>query len=254
MEIQSPILISVPHSSTEFPEEVREYYPESVRRNPRDTDWHVDKLYGFCAEIGIEVVVAPYSRYVIDLNRDPGSQALYDDGRVETSLIPSKSFEGEEILIKPIPREEVDRRKEEYFWSYYQNLREKLDQRVEKFGQALLFDAHSIKRNVKSIQSEPFPDLILGDADEESASALIIDGALNALGTGPYKVNHNHPFKGGHITRYFGQISDDIHALQLEMSQDIYMNEETNEYEPEKAQKVQEVLKTLFNELKVLLQ
>lgn len=253
MSLSSPILISVPHSGTGFPKEVEKFYSEEVRNHPMDTDWHIDKLYAFTKEMGIEMVVAPYSRYVIDLNRNPNGKSLYDDGRAITELIPTKSFSGEELLQEELTEEEIQRRKESYFNPYHDELKSKLNERVKKFGCALLFDAHSIKRVVKSIQEEPFPDMILGDNDENSASALIIDGALNALGTGPFKVNHNSPFKGGYITRSIGSLSDDIHALQLEMSQDLYMNEETDEFDPEKAEAVQEVLRHLFEELHELL-
>jgi N-formylglutamate deformylase len=254
MTALNPVLISVPHSGIQFPEEIKSTYKSEFLSHPKDTDWFVDQLYSFAAELSIEVVVAPYSRYVIDLNRNPEGQALYGDGRNETTLIPRTTFEGESLFSKDPPtQEECQRRLSEYYWPYYKNLEEKLSDRVKSFGQALLFDAHSIKRQVSSIRLEAFPDMILGSADDSSASPEIIKLARKVLDNGPYEVTYNHPFKGGHITRYFGKPKNNIHALQLEMSQDIYMNEETTVYDSKKAQKVQILLRKLFSELLVSL-
>ncbi len=250
MKPSNPILISVPHSGTDFPSEVQEYYKDHVLDHPEDTDWFIGKLYDFSAELEIEMVQAPYSRYVIDLNRDPKQGSLYKDGRSETSLVPSTNFLGVSILKKEIPETEIQRRLNQYYWPYYKTLEDKLKLRVETFGKALLFDAHSIKRNVPTIRKEDFPDMILGNADQTSAKKEIIELALSKLKAGPFDVNHNDPFKGGHITRYFGSLSTEIQALQLEMSQDLYMNEETTTYSKEKANKVRGVLVELFKALK----
>ncbi|MFT6070808.1 MAG: N-formylglutamate amidohydrolase [Bacteriovoracaceae bacterium] len=249
MKPKSPILISVPHSGIQFPEEVRSYYNQKTLNSPADTDWFIDQLYNFAPELDIEIVVAPYSRYVIDLNRDPESKLLYQDSRQETGLIPSKSFSGKEILLKEINQEEAQRRIDSYYWPYYKMIQEKLDERIELFSKCLLFDAHSIKRLVPKISKDPFPDMIIGDADETSADKNLIDCALKSLRKGPFEVAHNHPFKGGHITRYFGKRSPVQHALQLEMSQDLYMNEQKVLYDEVKALKVQAVLRDMFEAL-----
>lgn len=254
MSTQGPILISVPHSGVSFPSEVRKYYKDEVVNHPEDTDWFVDRLYDFAQDMGIEVVVAPYSRYVIDLNRDPASKSLYSDGRSETSLTPSTNFLGESILKTPVDDLEAQRRIQEYYWPYYKNLEKKLRARVQDHGSALLFDAHSIKRNVKTIRKDSFPDMILGNSDETTASPAIIKLALDSLGCAEFQLNHNDPFKGGHITRYFGNLDPKINALQLEMSQDIYMNEETTEFDEVKAEKVRALLKPFFIQVQTLLE
>lgn len=254
MTAHGPILISVPHSGTSFPSSVREYYTDKALNCPEDTDWFIHELYDFAPEMGIELVMAPNSRYVIDLNRSPENSSLYSDGRSQTSLTPSCTFLGENILKKEIPTEEIKRRLDQFYWPYYKELERKLNLRVKKFGKALLFDAHSIKRNVKTIREQPFPDMILGDADQTTASEVLISTALKALASGDYQVEHNNPFKGGHITRYFGNLNKNVHALQLEMSQDIYMNEKSTTYNKEKADKVRELLKKFFKKLTLVLE
>jgi len=84
-----PILISIPHCGTEFPEELKEQYNPKLIKAPDDTDWFVQQLYDFAPSMGMTMVSAKYSRWVIDLNRDPQSKPLYTDGRIITALCPT---------------------------------------------------------------------------------------------------------------------------------------------------------------------
>ena len=87
-----PILLSVPHCGIAFPEELRDQFNPALSKSPDDTDWFVDKLYSFALELGIPMISATYSRWVIDLNRDPESKPLYQDGRIITALCPTTTF------------------------------------------------------------------------------------------------------------------------------------------------------------------
>jgi N-formylglutamate deformylase len=81
-----PIIISIPHCGTEFPDELKDdYLPQQVG-SLDDTDWFLQDLNDFASSMGITVVYAKYSRWVIDLNRDPQSAPLYNDGRLITGL------------------------------------------------------------------------------------------------------------------------------------------------------------------------
>src|SRR5262245_54686886 len=71
-----PLLISVPHAGTAVPDEIARTFTRSGLELP-DTDWYVDRLYGFAEELGASVIRASVSRYVVDLNRGPDSASLY---------------------------------------------------------------------------------------------------------------------------------------------------------------------------------
>ena len=202
-----PFILSVPHCGTAFPEELKNDYVPEMMQNPDDTDWFVHELYNFASEMGITIIHAKYSRWVIDLNRDPESAPLYDDGRIITGLTTTTDFFGKDIYVSEdkIPnKEEVERRLEKYYWPYYQKIISLLEDRKAEFGKALLWDAHSIRRSVPTIRKDFFPDMILGNNDEKTADSALISTALNNLSAGDFQVNHNTPFKGGHITRFFG--------------------------------------------------
>tara|TARA_R110001599_G_scaffold109575_1_gene273149 strand:+ start:10202 stop:10993 length:792 start_codon:yes stop_codon:yes gene_type:complete len=245
-----PIIISSPHSGTYFPPEVAaQLKPESVA-NPDDTDWFIDKLYDFASAMGITMITANYSRWVIDLNRDPNSQPLYNDGRVITGLTPNTNFNGDNLYIDATPDQtEINRRLKAYYEPYHQKVAELLANTKAQFGKALLFDAHSIRKVVPGIRKEAFPDLILGDNDETSAAAKIIEAAFSALRTNEYDLQHNHPFKGGYITRSFGKPEENIYALQLEMAKTNYMDDSETLYDEARANKMRVILQNLFQEL-----
>lgn len=245
-----PIIISSPHSGTFFPDGVKAQLKSEVVTNPDDTDWFIDKLYDFAPEMGITMITANYNRWVIDLNRNPESKPLYSDGRVITGLVPTTNFNGDQLYKDEEPSDfEIERRLEAYYKPYHKKLAELINETKNKFGKVLLFDAHSIRDIVPGIRKEAFPQLILGDNDETSASKEIIDITMNSLGKGAYQLEHNHPFKGGHITRFFGNPNENIHALQLEMCKSNYMDDTQTKYHFEKASNMRKLLKVLFSNL-----
>ena len=247
-----PIIISVPHCGINFPAELKDQYKRELINSPDDTDWFVDRLYDFAPALGITMITANYSRWVIDLNRDPQSKPLYSDGRIITALCPTTTFLGESLYKderKEVDPLEIERRVELYYNPYHQKIESLLQQRKEKFGKVLLWDCHSIRQVVKTIQQEKFPDLILGNADLTSASPGLIETALGVLDHSDYSVNHNHPFKGGFITRYFGKPSENQHALQLEMTKMNYMNDGETKYDQARADKMRSVLVKVFENL-----
>ncbi len=247
-----PIILSVPHAGTAFPKELKNTYNKRLQQQIDDTDWYIDKLYKFARKMGITIIKAKYSRWVIDLNRDPESAPLYNDGRIITGLTPSTDFYGNAIYKKKkfIPdATEINRRLEAYYWPYYKKIEELLIERKASFGKALLWDAHSIRAFVPTIRKEKFPDLILGNNDGKTADLKLTNTAIEGLKSGDYQVNLNTPFKGGHITRYFGKPEHDIHALQLEMNKILYMDDRELNFNEDRADKMRAVLKTTFEGL-----
>ncbi len=241
-----PIVISIPHAGINFPPELKKHYKKRMRNFVDDTDWYVHRLYDFAPELGITVIKANLSRWVIDLNRDPESTPLYNDGRLITTCTPTTDFFGNSIYkskaVEPEPAEK-QRRLDTYYWPYYKEIETLLEKRKNQFGKVLLWDAHSIRHKVSTIQKEVFPDMILGNNDEKTAHPELINTALKKLKSGTFNINHNTPFKGGHITRYFGKPENNTHALQLEMNKILYMDDNEITYNKKRAAEVKQVLK-----------
>ena len=224
---QAPIIISVPHVGTELPIDIKDHLHPDIASQLPDTDWFVDQLYDFSTEIGAVLIKARYSRYVIDLNRPIEGPSLYSDSRRQTDVIPATSFEGIPLYKAGYKLDNAEREKRIalYYQPYYEELHAHIERGLEMFGRVLLWDAHSIKRHVRSIQAEPFPDLMLGDRDGHTAEPSLVQAALKELKSSPYSVAYNAPFKGGQITRFHGQSAPGLYAMQLDMSQDIYMTD-----------------------------
>ena len=250
-----PILISIPHAGTYIPPSIEQQLKPHLLPAD-DTDWFVGQLYAFATAMGITIIQANYSRWVIDLNRDPESKPLYNDGRIITALCPTTDFLGKPIYInerQQVSQPEVEERVKLYFEPYHQKIQSLLDGLKTNFGQVLLWDAHSIRKNVASIYPKNFPDLILGDADKTTASKPLINITMDHLLASDYTVSHNHPFKGGFITRHFGRPEKQQHALQLEMTKPNYMDDAEINYDKKRAGKMQQFLKgTLLALLKQL--
>jgi N-formylglutamate deformylase len=245
-----PVVISVPHSGTLFPDSLKNEFETKQLQTLDDTDWFVDKLYSFGPSLGMPILKANYSRWVIDLNRDPQSKPLYTDGRVITALCPATDFMGNPLYKdkrNAVAQEEVNKRLAVYYTPYHQQLQNLISATKAQFGYAILWDCHSIRSHVSAIRPTRFPDLILGTADETSASASLIQQTLSILKKSKWQVSHNNPFKGGYITRQYGKPHEQIHALQLEMCKDIYLNDSQTEWHSERAGIVQSLLQeTLF--------
>jgi len=245
-----PILISSPHSGTYFPPEIKSRIKPELAERPDDADWFIDKLYDFAPSMGIAMISANYCRWVIDLNRYPQTEPLYTDGRVITGLCPITDFNGLPLYDGKVPDDtEIEQRLEDYFIPYHKKVDELLTGLVERHGKALLFDAHSIRKSVPGISAKPFPDLILGDNDLTSASPSIIASAYEALHNGPFGVQHNIPFKGGYITRFFGKPEQNIHALQLEMAKSNYMDDTETQYHEGRANGMRDLLREMFTNI-----
>lgn len=252
LQEQVPIIVSVPHCGVQFPPELKEQYKEELIKAPDDTDWFVHQLYDFAPSMGITMITANYSRWVIDLNRDPESKPLYTDGRIITGLCPTTNFLGESIYRdnrNEIDAKEIRRRVDQYYTPYHQKISELLKAAKNKFGNVLLWDCHSIRQHVPTIHKEKFPDLILGDADGTSASPGLIETTLKTLEESGYNVSHNYPFKGGYITRNNGRPGDNVHALQLEMTKVNYMDDLELTYNNAKAEKMRMILEKVFERL-----
>ena len=230
--------------------------PESIAAQLRseatilpDTDWFVNRLYDWAPDLGAGLITANYSRYVIDLNRPPDDAALYQS---ETpGLVPVRTFSGAPIYKRAPPDAvEVQSRISEYWQPYHDAIRNELERMCTQYGYAILFDAHSIRSQVPALFRGILPDLSLGSYEGRSAGPGLINTALGVLnGQDDFSHVKDGRFKGGFITRHFGRPDQGLHALQLEMSQTVYMREDPPQYDREAALHVQEFLKHLITRL-----
>ncbi len=221
-----PLLVSLPHVGTEIPEDQRPRYVERALAT-EDTDWFLDRLYAFATDLGASLLVPRYSRYLIDLNRPSDNRPMYA-GANNTELCPTRFFTGD-----PLYREghapddaEVRRRVSTYWQPYHDALAAELARLRAAHGQVVLFDGHSIKSELPWLFEGTLPHLNLGTAGGASCGARLA-ASVEAVFAAQQRYSHVHNgrFKGGHITRHYGNPAGGVHALQLEMCWRAYMDE-----------------------------
>lgn len=244
----APLLVSMPHVGTLIPDELKaSYQPRALATE--DTDWHLERLYGFAAELGASVIVPNYSRYVIDLNRPPEDTPMYP-GASNTELCPTRFFTGDPLYLdgRAPDADEKLRRRERFWQPYHQALQGELQRLRAAHGHAVLFDAHSIKSVLPWLFDGKLPDLNLGTADGRSCDAgLTAQLAAVLAGQGDYTHIVNGRFKGGYITRNYGQPAQGVHTVQLEMCWSTYMQEQAPyDYDESIASRVQPLLRQLL--------
>ncbi len=242
---ESPLLISVPHDGRLLPPEIAGQMTETALSLP-DTDWHVARLYEFARELGASLLVARYSRYVVDLNRPADDAALYP-GQLATGLCPRQTFDGHDLYVDDVTIDSAARVKQ--FWRpYHEKLSDTLERRRQTHGRALLWDAHSIASHIPALFDGELPVLNIGTFDGRSCDEEIAAAVMQAAAASPYDAVRDARFKGGYITRHYGDPASGVHAIQLELAQRAYMNEQTREFEPAKASQLADTLRALLAE------
>jgi N-formylglutamate deformylase len=250
-EGSTPLLISMPHCGTGLPDDLAAAMtPAGLEVG--DTDWHVEKLYDFAASMGASVIQPHYSRYVIDLNRAPDDSNLYP-GANSTGLCPTSSFADQPLYREGCApdADEIARRLATWWRPYHEALQAELARLKQQHGIALLFDAHSIRSVVPRFFEGQLPDLNIGTASGSSCAPSMLSAVELVLGEQQdYSYVIDQRFKGGYITRAYGQPDLGIHSLQLELSQRNYMEEPLPfNYLPEQAAQLQPLLRRLIQRL-----
>jgi N-formylglutamate deformylase len=223
----APLLVSMPHAGTLIPPDIEaRMTPAALKR--ADTDWHQPQLYNFLSALGANVLVALNSRYVIDLNRSPDGVPLYANAD-STELCPTTTFIHEPLYQagETPSAAEITSRTENFFKPYHAKIAETLAEIKARHGYALLFEAHSIKSVLPRFFDGTLPDINLGTADGASCGPGIGDALLDAARSSTQHSSVlNGRFKGGYITRAFGDPANNIHTVQLELTWKSYMAED----------------------------
>src|ERR1700761_6773330 len=246
-EGSAPLLISIPHVGTNIPADIAATMTPIAQRT-EDCDWHLDRLYAFARELGASFLMPSNARYVIDLNRPPDGENLYP-GQDTTGLLPVDTFDKEPLYRDGhLPDEaEVARRRDAYWKPYHEALQGELAALKAQHGKVLLWEAHSIRSRVPRFFDGRLPDFNFGTSNGASAAAGMGE-ALAALVErhGGYTAVANGRFKGGYITRQYGQPEQGVQAVQLELSQITYMEEQMPyAYDETLAAKVEPLLEAL---------
>ncbi|MFI5016148.1 MAG: N-formylglutamate amidohydrolase [Hyphomicrobiales bacterium] len=239
-ELDCPIVFCSPHSGRFYPERFLSAARLNAFELRRSEDAFLDLLLEPAAERGVPLIHARFPRAYLDVNREPYELdprliegpipgfANTRSMRVAAGLgaIPRIVADGQDIYRRRLPVAEAFERIETLHKPFHARLRRLVQRARATFGVALLVDWHSMPSSDAS-GGRPTPDFVLGDRFATSCTPQIVDAVEGLLRRKGFSVSRNKPYAGGFITESYGNPAQGTHALQIEASRALYMDERT---------------------------
>lgn len=246
-----PVVVSVPHAGELVPDDVPGAMALEDRILKRDLDLYTDEIWEAAPQTGATLVASRVSRYIVDLNRaaDDISPRTVKGGRrmtkpgyyQERGVVWRTATDGTPVMSRPMTPEEFAERIERFWTPYHNAIAQEVERLRKKFGYCVLLDGHSmpsIGRGSRGRGGERRADIVPGDAEGASCDSALRDTVMRYFLRQGYSVAPNAPYKGGWITRNYGQPSDGVHAIQIEVNRDLYMDEKTFQRRPDGLQRI----------------
>ncbi len=236
-----PVVASLPHSGVYAPRRVLKQFRQDPPPVLAPVDWHLEELYRFLPGLGIPVIQATHSRYVVNLNRAL-TQPLF--GPERESVVARNNCFGNPLYDRELSQGEAEERVDKYYLPYHRRLERILKKTVRHFGRAYLLDLHGYYKG-------PEYDVCLGDVNGTTCSELLTVSFERAFDRQGFSVVRNELWLGGHITRHYGAM-DNVEALQIELWFPSYLEGGTFEEaeapgcDSEKFRGVQERIRRVF--------
>ena len=244
----APVIYTSPHSGTYYPPDLMALtdLPVALLRGSEDS--FVEKLFAAAPEHGSPLLHGLFARSYIDLNREPWEldpemfagqlppHANTMSLRVASGLgtLARVAADGSHIYRDKLNFESAAKRVEEVYFPYHRALAELIARTRRTFGYCLLIDCHSMPANARQ-GGRRRPDIILGDRFGTTCSSQLTDCVHDLLNAQGYLVMRNNPYAGGFTTYNYGRPATGVHALQIEINRDLYMNEQNFKIRPEVA-------------------
>lgn len=258
-------LISIPHSGERVPDETPWLHglPEPILMC--DVDRYVDRLYRTTLDtLKIPHVVTEWHRFVVDLNRLPDdidpttvTGSTNPPGKFWNGIHWAKTTKGDKIMNGPITMELHNQLVQRYFEPFHQNVRKIYDRfRAQGAKKVYHLDAHSMPSQGTSAHKDPGQkrkDIVVSDCEGTSCEPRFKDLVIDAYQQAGLEVGYNWPYGGGRVTQTYGKPKEGQHAIQVEISRALYMDEVSKKFLPDKAAalstKLNTAVKHIMNEL-----
>jgi N-formylglutamate amidohydrolase len=247
----SPVVVSVPHAGIDVAGFAGALAPTLDVRC--DADLFVDELYA--GSLRGAFIKARTSRFVCDLNRDAddvSARAVPQhpsprnaDGR---GFVWEVTTTGTPALARPLTLDEW-RARQGLHAGYHGAIAGALSRARARFGFAVLVDGHSmpsVGRQGHADPGRPRADIVPGDRLGTSCAPALSRRVGEHFRARGLTVAFNDPYRGGYITAHHGRPQEGLHAIQIEMRRDLYMDESTFTRLPEKMARLRQVLAELL--------
>ncbi|MGQ9370718.1 N-formylglutamate amidohydrolase [Azospirillum sp. ST 5-10] len=246
-----PLVVASPHSGRDYPPAFLAASRLDDRTLRKSEDAFVDEIFAAAPTLGAPLLRALFPRAFLDANREAYEldPEMFEDSlprfvntrspRVAAGLgtIARVVANGEEIYREKLRFADATERVQRFHTPYHDALRGLVDATVDRFGHAVLLDCHSMPSAGSTAGGERERegrrvDIVLGDCFGSACAAAVTDAADRVLRAKGYTITRNAPYAGGYTTRHYGRPRRGVHALQIEINRDLYMEEATLERLP----------------------
>jgi N-formylglutamate deformylase len=250
-------VVEIPHAGLSADPIALATLAAPARSIAQDADLYVDELYADAPDEGATVLVSHVSRYVCDLNRasDDADSLAVEGGRARSAphgVIWRSTTESRPALTAPLSRSEYERRIESIYRPYHAALARLLDERIQRFGYVVLLCAHSMPSYGRDGHRDPGSrraDVVPGSRGRTSAAGSVIDIPDRLARERGWSVAHDEPYRGGFSTAHYGRPALHQHAVQVELSRRLYMDEATLAKKPKQFEEVRTYCRDLVARL-----
>lgn len=236
----APVVFNSAHSGRVYPERFLAMTRLDHLSIRQSEDAWVDELFARAPHLGAPMLRAHFPRAYLDVNREPWEldptmfvEPLSDrfnttSPRVAAGLgtLARVVAENKPIYRERLTLDDARMRIEGIYHPYHAALQNLLSEAMSAFGVALLIDCHSMPRISRS-GDRLGPDIVLGDRYGTTCAPMLVDLVETIFTSAGLRVARNRPYAGGFATRTYGRPQHGVHALQIEISRHLYMNEAT---------------------------
>ncbi len=230
---RTPLVLASPHSGRLLPDDFHHtaQLPALVLRRLEDA--HVGALLRQAAQNGVVLFEALHARAAIDLNRAPHeydpamiagqlAMAARPSARVNNGygLFPKIAAPGQPIHRQPIPAAVAEQRIAMLYRPWHAALAQALQTAHARHGYAILLDVHSMP----GLRADRPARIVLGCCHGNSAAGQLVDWLQDWFETAGLRVARNTPYAGGFTTAHHGRPAQGIHAVQIEIDRNLYMD------------------------------
>ncbi len=222
-----PVILGFPHGGTIVPAKIAQHLNDTGRLL-EDTDWHIAQLYEGLLP-SATTVAATFHRYVIDANRDPAGVSLYP-GQNTTGLCPTTDFDGKPIWQSEPKDDDIAARLKKFHVPYHAALAAEVARVKAMHGVAIVYDCHSIRSQIPFLFEGTLPTLNIGTDMGKTCDAKIEQRTFAIAKASGFTHILNGRFRGGWTTRHYGQPATGVHAIQMEITQNAYLETEAQPF------------------------
>jgi len=238
--LTAPLVFNSGHSGRDYPQRFLEMTRLDHLSIRQSEDAFVDELFGRAPHLGTPLLRAHFPRAYLDVNREPWEldpqmfeEPLSDrynttSPRVAAGLgtLARVVAENKPIYRDRLTLDDACMRIEGIYLPYHATLQKLLSEALTQFGVAVLVDCHSMPRLARS-GDKAAPDIVLGDRYGTACAPVLMDLIETVFTSAGLRVARNRPYAGGYATRTYGRPQYGVHAVQIEISRHLYMNEVT---------------------------